>query len=358
MVALLFALLLHACGGSSVSDEVLMGNKDLYGVSVDGSVKLVGQLGPGHPGRDSLALSMQTPSGDLKCSGVLSSSVTFDDDDCSGLTGHNYMSCNGSSPLLLRWEAIDCARGTGASELPDGKRISFAYGFANEEESLAAIAENQNHATHDAAESKSGTLRSGVFVSDDGIFITDVTGHEKSKTIKAVFPAEKKVVEAKILSVDHKSGLAVAKVNRRVKAVPISASVAQDGDRGVILGYFLPAGKEVQLRARSAVIQAPQDSKAAKGKKQDKNLLRLNVPIERAYAGGPLLSDRGAIMGLATLKASTEQESHVVRSDVIKALLAAVPEYKPTATEPMKAPDLKGMSRERKDGLLIVRIGN
>tara|TARA_B100001250_G_scaffold109083_1_gene92098 strand:+ start:238 stop:1743 length:1506 start_codon:yes stop_codon:yes gene_type:complete len=185
-------------------------------------------------------------------------------------------------------------------------------------------------------------MGSGFVISGNGLVITNyhiIHGKEK---IDVYFPSLKKTFSAKIVVKDKNNDIALLALEKFhisdyfTEDIPFIISNTNDmrlGQEIFTLGYPLGEflGNSVKLSTG--------DVSSLYGIKDDPRLIQISNPIQPGNSGGPLLNEKGEIVGvvLSTLNAQYFYENNsvipqninfAIKSDYVSNLISILPEYK------------------------------
>ena len=157
-------------------------------------------------------------------------------------------------------------------------------------------------------ESASG-VGTGVIIDSRGYIITNshVVNDGETKEVNVTF-SDSTMAKAEVLWVDKHMDLAVIKVDVEglVAAELGDSDAVEVGDISVAIGN--PLGMELQRSVTEGIISGLNRSVSVKNKDGSvsliENLIQTSAAINFGNSGGPLLNDKGQLIGINTAKAS------------------------------------------------------
>ena len=186
----------------------------------------------------------------------------------------------------------------------------------------------QNHLKEQASnyEAPNRRLATGFFVSNNGHFVTSC--HVTSATKNIYITTNQGLrVPAKVLFEDPEIDVALAKADIQSFGVPFGTNKAvAKGGAVLTLGYPLLVIQGSEQKATFGRINA------FSGIRNDPKVYQIDVPLQPGNSGGPLISDRGIVIGvvkatfnqmtaLQTLGTFTQNINYAVKSDRILPML-------------------------------------
>lgn len=134
----------------------------------------------------------------------------------------------------------------------------------------------------------------GFFITTDGVLVTNYHVIKDAKTIAIYY--KDNFVDAKLLSADTTNDLAVLKVSLSTAPAPVAPSF--QGNRGeevFTLGYPISDIQGLEQKALFGHINAKT------GIADDIRYAQIDIPIHPGNSGGPLINNRGIVIGVITL---------------------------------------------------------
>lgn len=186
------------------------------------------------------------------------------------------------------------------------------------------------------------TMGSGFVISGNGLVITNYHVIKGKKEIDVYFPSLKKSFTANIILKDKNNDIALLALEEFhisdyfTEDIPFIISSTSDirlGQEIFTLGY--PLGEVLG----SSVKLSTGDVSSLYGIEDDPRLIQISNPIQPGNSGGPLLNEKGEIVGVvvSTLNAQYFYENNsvipqninfAIKSDYVSNLISILPEYK------------------------------
>ena len=220
---------------------------------------------------------------------------------CDGMSGVAELACSDERQLQLRWIIDpDCRSGYGQGTDQDGNRVLLLFGgsqtFADAALEEAMRNQSRKPALPAIGQSPQHGLGTGTafFVSWNGHLVTN--HHVVAGGQRVQISLDDELVEAKVLEVDEENDLALLEV----EAIRTPLYIAEESElaRGasvVALGYPLIP---IQGRDQKATIGY---INALSGIKGDDRYTQLDAAVQPGNSGGPVLNDRGEVVGVVTM---------------------------------------------------------
>ncbi len=147
--------------------------------------------------------------------------------------------------------------------------------------------------------SSSGSVGSGIILSEDGYIITNNHVIENSDSVSVILD-DGTEYGARIIGVDARTDLAVLKVE--AKGLPAAtfgdSDSLEQGDLAVAIGN--PAGLQLQNTVTSGIISAINRDVIVEN--QPMTLIQTDASINPGNSGGPLVNAYGQVVGINTIK--------------------------------------------------------
>jgi S1-C subfamily serine protease len=141
-------------------------------------------------------------------------------------------------------------------------------------------------------------LGSGFVIDKEGHIVTNFHVVEDAETVQVVFSDDDNPVEAKVLGVDPSTDIAILEVDtdgRALTPVPLGDSESLvPGDTAIAIGN--PFG--LDRTVTQGIVSALQRSIRAPDGFRIDNVIQTDAPINSGNSGGPLLNDRGEVIGV------------------------------------------------------------
>jgi S1-C subfamily serine protease len=249
---------------------------------------------------------VETKNANIKCDGIAyrpdyipPMSLT-----CAGQRGRGRVSCSDGRRMNIEWFATSCSTGYGEGADKDGVTFRFAFGFddATAQQELAkvskAVAANPElpvYRPKEVRKEKGYSTGTGFFVTDDGYMVTNFHVIDGAKSIVVISPSKKTEHHATLVQSDPANDIAILKVETQSTGIPLAASfVGAKGDEVLTLGFPLIALQGQEQKATFGRINA------LSGIQNDIRFIQIDVPIQPGNSGGPLLNNRGEVVGVVT----------------------------------------------------------
>jgi TPR repeat protein len=194
------------------------------------------------------------------------------------------------------------------------------------------------------AQTRPESSGTGFFITEDGYLITNEHVAGNGAQVRLVTSAG--LISAKVIKVDAANDLAMLKAEGKFAALPVAASrsmklggsLATVGFPNIGLQGFAPKFARGEIGSLS-------------GLEDDARYFQISVPVQPGNSGGPLVDDRGNVVGVvsgklnpkATLFTSgslPENVNYAVKSSFLLGFLESVPEVGAKLKEP-NAKDMK-----------------
>ena len=139
---------------------------------------------------------------------------------------------------------------------------------------------------------------SGFAIRQDGYILTNYHVIKNATQITVTVPG-RQAVPARVVTVDQEKDLAILQVSlRNIIALPIASSeTVQVLDTITVLGYPLPTELGTALSASDGKVNAIRD-----GRNGGTQLFQIDANVNPGNSGGPLLNDRGEVVGIIVAK--------------------------------------------------------
>ncbi len=289
-------------------------------------------------------ISAETEKTGIKCDG--SSRVTYVPPfsmGCNGQKGIARLRCDDGRMANAEWTATSCATGFGYGQTTDGNGFQFTFGLTAEE-AISRLAEMTPEVAHkpdlpayrpkETREEKGFSTGTGFFVTSDGYLVTNFHVIEDSKKIAVTIDG--KLKEAVLVKADPANDVALLKIDTTAESLPIPevAQVAR-ADEVFTLGY---PDISIQGQAQKATFGR---INALSGIKDDIRFFQVDVPIQPGNSGGPLIDEKGEVIGIVTLTLNAivslidrgslpQNVNYAVKTDYVVPLLRDIPSWTPS----------------------------
>jgi S1-C subfamily serine protease len=288
-------------GGGSEETPVVIWFDD-YREVLSGTARQVDFLEP-------IPMDLRSRVGQVRCVGQANQRIVPPSAEpplrCDGVRGDAMLTCSDGREIALEWMAgAKCGKGYGKGIDAHGHAFHMAYGGTPER--AEAIAREALADVHDkpplppvaGPQSARGQPRvstgTAFFVSWEGVLVTNhhVVGRAKRVQVKL---DDGDLVEAKVLALDEKNDLALLKVDAiRTPLHVRDANALSRGQKVFTLGYPLVSLQGQEQKATFGQVNA------LSGYQDDKRFAQIDVPIQPGNSGGPLINERGEVVGVVT----------------------------------------------------------
>jgi S1-C subfamily serine protease len=181
---------------------------------------------------------------------------------------------------------------------------------------------------------------SGFFISSDGYLLTNY--HLVNGSRKIVVRTSNSEGLAKVVKIDPANDLALLKINGTFSAIPLGdARAVAVGDSVMTIGY-----PNIQVQGTAPKFTKG-DVSSLSGFQDDSRLFQISVPIQPGNSGGPLIDDRGNVVGITNAQLSAlkmihasgsipQNVNYAVKISYAQLLLDSIPELAPKLPKPHK----------------------
>jgi TPR repeat protein len=155
----------------------------------------------------------------------------------------------------------------------------------------------KEHSLKDIEESNEKTelTSTGFFISSDGFILTAFHAVGKSENVHVLY--NKKKYTAKIVDKDESLDVAVLKVDgNNFSFLPLASEAVQTGDQVFTMGY-----PQVSLQGTEPKFTEGSISSLS-GSGDNPHYFQISVPVQPGNSGGPLISQKGEVIGLIVAK--------------------------------------------------------
>jgi S1-C subfamily serine protease len=270
---------------------------------------------------------------------------------CGGEQGQALLTCNGGRTINAKWAATSCGAGAGKGTDQDGMPFSFAFGSDGAQAALHVLAKKKDlrnvEADKDGREHGFNT-GSGFFISGDGYFVTNYHVIDGSENVVAVVNG--KELPATLVRSDRSRDIVVLKVDARTPWLPIEQTrQVSRGEDVFTLGYPFIAVQGQHQKASFGRVNA------LSGIKDNERYMQIDVPIQPGNSGGPLINERGNVIGvitstldsMATLRrmgAIPQNVNYALKADYLMPLIEEIPRPARNAHDARSVKDLVSAS--------------
>jgi S1-C subfamily serine protease len=224
---------------------------------------------------------------------------------CEGVRGDALVTCSDTRRITVEWWSEGgCGAGYGRGQDAEGHTLHLVYGGSPtsvakiSEEALAAQASKPRPPTPqaDEASGREHGISTGTafFVTWDGYLVTNQHVVSQAKHIQVKL-GDGELVDAELVSGDPDNDLALLRVQAVGRPLRVLRTEALSrGDPVFTLGYPLIQLQGQEQKATFGHINA------LTGLQGDKRFVQIDVPIQPGNSGGPLLNQRGEVVGVVS----------------------------------------------------------
>jgi S1-C subfamily serine protease len=331
-----------------------------------------------HEFLEPIALDLQSRVGRFRCVGhanqrIVPPSAT-PPERCDGVRGDARLTCSDGREIALEWMAgAKCGKGYGKGIDASGNAFHMAYGGTAE--GAEAIVREALAGVHDkpplppfGGPQAAGTqprvsTGTAFFATWEGVLVTNhhVVGRAGHVQVKL---DDGDLVDARVLALDEKNDLALLKVD--AIRTPLHVRETNDLARGqkvFTLGYPLVSLQGQEQKATFGRVNA------LSGYQDDERFAQIDVPIQPGNSGGPLINERGEVVGIitsmlhpaATMRVAgvvPQNVNYAVKSDLAADLLKRAAAHSALTLEPARsdptAPEVETLIDDIEDSVVLV----
>lgn len=362
VVALLLNVLLMGC----VAHVKTVGSFDNYNEVIVGDIAHNVWLG-------GATITAEGQNSKIKCDGKAWGVHQPNPFTCTGALGKAYLKCSDGREIRVDYTTTRCSEGFGEGTDQNGNKFRMVFGL-DEEEAKAELAKRKLQVASspdlpaynpkEFRKENGFSTGTGFFITKDGYMVTNFHVIEGSSAITVIDPATKRELKATVEQTDPKNDIAILKVDAKTSAIALAPGFnSAKGAEVLTLGYPLVTLQGQEQKATFGRINS------LSGLHNDARLVQIDVPIQPGNSGGPLLNDRGEVIGVVTatlsqivaLKASgslPQNVNYAVKVDYIGPLLklANIDKSKlaPVSSAKLSMPQIVSM-RERAVVLVVAK---
>jgi S1-C subfamily serine protease len=201
---------------------------------------------------------------------------------------------------------------------------------------------------------------SGFFITENGCFVT--CAHVEKNAAKITVHTKNGTFPAKLLREDRVNDVAVLKVEGSFPALPlVNSGASRLGETVFTIGFPNP-----QLQGFAPKFTRGEIS-GLSGVEDDPTKFQISVPVQPGNSGGPLVNQRGAVIGMVASKLSErvafntsgslpENVNYAVKASYVLPLLESLPEVAGKVREPFAGQERKqeDVIKEVEDAIALV----
>lgn len=224
----------------------------------------------------------------------------------SGQRGVANLTCSDGRRLTVNYVTTGATTGRGTGRDQNGNTFTVEFGL-NKEQAAAAIkkAESRVASKPDLPKvyepgkvrrEKGFATGTGFFVSPNGVIVTNYHVIEGASAIVVMDTFSGKSAKAEVLRKDPKNDIAVIKVNASSASYLVlgNGPTPRKGEDVIALGYPMIATQGQEQKATFGRVNAQS------GGNGDERFLQMDAPLQPGNSGGPLLNNRGEVVGINT----------------------------------------------------------
>jgi S1-C subfamily serine protease len=219
--------------------------------------------------------------------------------------------------------------------------------------------EKKDGESEDDSTSISGT---GFFITEDGYFVTNYHVIKNARTIKTHTPSGS--YNAQVVKYDIQNDLAILKTRDVSGALPISrSSSVRLGSSVFTIGFpniYIQGSEPKYTQGRINSLSGIQD---------DPRCFQISVPLQPGNSGGPLLDEKGNVVGVVTSKLDDagafaitgslpQNVNYAVNSSYLLALIESIPELANNLKNPVTETkrDITETIEETKKSVVLIQV--
>ncbi|HEY5073940.1 MAG TPA: trypsin-like peptidase domain-containing protein, partial [Pyrinomonadaceae bacterium] len=202
---------------------------------------------------------------------------------------------------------------------------------------------------------------SGFFISTDGFFLTNY--HVIEKATRILIKISEGDFPGKVVKIDPANDVAVIRVDGSFSCLPLGT--ARDvalGDPVITVGY-----PNIEIQGLAPKLTAGEISSLT-GMGDDPRVFQVSVPIQPGNSGGPLVDQRGNVIGITTAQLSSlrmlkssgsipQNVNYAIKISYAQLLLDSIPGLRDKLLKPQSSPSERSAVVERtKQATAIVLV--
>jgi S1-C subfamily serine protease len=254
---------------------------------------------------------------------------------CEGQTGIADLACDDGRRIRANWTADSCTSGSGSGHDQHGAVFQFAFGMSDAEardklaQQAAVAATRPALPVYKPKETRKQigfSTGTAFLVTSDGYLVTNYHVIEDASQISLLVDGA--TVPARVITRDQANDVALLKAEIRGTPISVSASAKLAvAEQVMTLGYPLVQIQGQALKASFGRVNA------LSGIGDDPRLVQIDVPIQPGNSGGPLVNERGELVGVVTATLNQlvtlretgslpQNVNYAVKAEYIRAILA------------------------------------
>lgn len=204
--------------------------------------------------------------------------------------------------VQAEWTTITLTSGYGTGLDQFGNTFHFAYGMSEEEATAYIDSQRTAKSTlpelpppyrpKETRKEKGYATGTGFFVSEEGHLVTNYHVIEDSKDI-TIITSDGENHSATVLKQDATNDVAILKINKKTQALVLSKDI-EKGETVVTIGFPMIAIQGQESKVTFGNVNA------LSGIQGDSRFAQIDVPIQPGNSGGPLLNEKGEVVGVVT----------------------------------------------------------
>jgi len=253
--------------------------------------------------------------------------------------------------------SYDAGRACGRDDIPERM---LKDGLASIEISVPPISAELGAILPDSEADKLSATGTGFFITDDGYLVTNDHVIHNAKKIKIRTRSD--TLDAELVKTSRLFDLAVLKVKGSFKALPL------DFDRQMHLGdsVFTIGFPNVEIQGAAPKFTDGKVSSLS-GVDDDPSQYQISVPIQPGNSGGPLVTERGSVIGIVRAKLNDitalttsgsvpQNVNYAVKAKYLRDLLETIPGVIPKVKSPSSTTKTNESVSATEDATVIVLV--
>lgn len=223
---------------------------------------------------------------------------------CDGMRGESRLTCSDGNVFTTEfWTEETCLAGYGTGQDRFGHTLHSVFGGSRTRaetavrEALKGLAHNPMLPSPEDASEHAGrglSTGTGFFVSWDGHLVTNHHVVRAASRVQVRLD-DGQLLEAEIVTADKHNDLALLRVDAIREPIPLRRDHGlSKGQEVFALGYPLVTLQGQEVKANFGRVNA------LSGVRGDERFAQIDVPIQPGNSGGPLVNQRGEVVGVVT----------------------------------------------------------